>query len=453
MVTDSRRIRVLKAVPTGRGPVVYWMSRDQRVRDNWALLHAQGIAIREKTPLLVIFCLAPEFLGATLRQYDFMLKGLRTIEESLEKKNIPFSLLTGNPGFEVPAFVKKIGASVLVVDFNPLRIKKAWDDEIVKKSHVLIHQVDAHNIVPCWVASSKLEYAAYTIRPKIRRLLDEFLINYPGLKKHPYTWKRRLRRNDWEQAEITLNIDGSVSSVEWLRPGESAAGKILRQFISDKLDAYGGHRNDPNIDVQSNLSPYFHFGQISAQTCALEVRNSTANPESKKAFLEELIVRRELADNLCNYNTAYDSFEGFPDWARETLHTHRKDARRYRYTRSSFEHAETHDVLWNAAQKEMMLRGKMHGYLRMYWAKKILEWSKSPEEALDTAIYLNDRYELDGRDPNGYAGIAWSIGGVHDRAWPERRIFGKVRYMSYNGCRSKFNIGAYVDRISKLEKF
>jgi len=177
---------------------------------------------------------------------------------------------------------------------------------------------------------------------------------------------------------------------------------------------------------------------------------ASGSNEHNEAFLEELIVRRELSDNYCFYNTHYDMFEGFPPWAQKTLNDHRKDHRPYRYSLSELEEAKTHDDLWNAAQMEMVKRGKMHGYLRMYWAKKILEWTASPEEALHVAIYLNDRYELDGRDTNGYTGIAWSIGGVHDRAWNEREVFGKIRYMSYNGCKSKFNVKSYVERITTL---
>jgi len=449
---DSRRIRVLKEAPAGRGPVVYWMSRDQRARDNWALLHAQDIAIRQKAPLLVVFCLAPEFLGATLRQYDFMLVGLREVEGSLAKKAIPLVLLTGDPGLEVPAFVRKVSASALVADFSPLRIKRAWDDDIAKKITIPFQQVDAHNIVPCWAASQKLEYAAYTLRPKIRRLLEAFLVGSPSLRRHPYAMKLRSRKNGWERSAKTLSADRSVPTVKWLSPGERAAMRSLRKFIRERIEDYAAGRNDPNRSAQSDLSPYLHFGQLSAQRCALEVMESNAPHISKQAFLEELIVRRELADNFCHYNAAYDSFDGFPSWARETLNKHRKDIREYRYGLNALENAETHDELWNAAQKEMLFRGKMHGYMRMYWAKKILEWSVSPEEALAATIYLNDRYELDGRDPNGYAGIAWSIGGVHDRAWPERPIFGKIRYMSYHGCKSKFDVDEYVSRIEALEK-
>jgi len=221
---------------------------------------------------------------------------------------------------------------------------------------------------------------------------------------------------------------------------------MLREFLRERLPWYHEGRNDPMEDAQSNLSPYLHFGHISAQRIVLEVTKHDANRESQEAFLEELIVRRELSDNFCFYNAHYDHFEGFPDWAKKTLNDHRKDTREYVYSLDDFGRGDTHDQLWNAAQREMVRRGKMHGYMRMYWGKKILEWTESPEEAIKIAIYLNDRYELDGRDTNGYAGIAWSIGGVHDRAWPERPIFGKIRYMSYHGCKSKFDVMAYRER-------
>ncbi len=215
-------------------------------------------------------------------------------------------------------------------------------------------------------------------------------------------------------------------------------------FLSQKLAAYNERRNDPTLDGQSDLSPYLHFGQVSAQKLAWEVRRRALDTPSGDAFLEELIVRRELSDNFCLYNEKYDSFEGFPAWAQKSLNAHRGDKREFLYSPKQFENAATHDELWNACQREMVQRGKMHGYMRMYWAKKILEWSASPEEALATAIDLNDRYELDGRDPNGYAGVAWSIGGVHDRAWFERPVYGQIRYMNANGCKAKFDVASYL---------
>jgi deoxyribodipyrimidine photo-lyase len=449
-MVKKERIKILKEGHESSGPVVYWMSRDQRIHDNWALLYAQEIAERTGAPFAIIFCLMSNFLKATIRQYDCMLKGLREIEQELSAHNIPFFLLSGSPDNEIIEFVDRYKIKSLVTDFDPLKLKRKWKNDIAKQLTIPFYEIDAHNIIPCWHASPKLEYGAYTIRPKIRRLMSEFLEEYPKLGKHPFVWNGKREPVDWDKIKKNLNVDRGVRALNGVEPGEKAAREILDQFITVRLDDYDRVRNDPNKAGQSDLSPYLHFGHISAQRIALEVAKLKTFGESKDAFLEELIVRRELSDNFCFYNDYYDSFEGFPEWAKKTLDQHRKDTRPYIYTIEDFEGARTHDDLWNAAQMEMVKRGKMHGYMRMYWAKKILEWTRSPEEAMKVAILLNDRYELDGRDPNGYTGIAWSIGGVHDRAWNERNVFGKIRYMSYNGCRSKFNINSYIKSVDIL---
>jgi len=416
------------------------------MEDNWALLAARELALVDRVPLAVVFCLVPKFLDATMRQYGFMLRGLQEMERNLAEKNISFFLLRGSPGSEIPRFVKKYGVGALVTDFDPLHIKREWKESVKDAIDLPFYEVDARNIVPCWIASPKQEYGAYTLRPKIRRALPEFLEDFPRLEKHPISWRERTGKIDWSEVKKTLRVDRTVSEMDWIIPGEHAAQKVLREFIAKKLASYQEGRNDPTEDAQSNLSPYLHFGHISAQRIALEVMGHDADKESREAFLEELIVRRELSDNFCFYNVQYDSFESFPQWAKKTLNDHRKDRRTHIYSLEDFELANTHDDLWNAAQREMARTGKMHGYMRMYWGKKILEWMESPEEALRIAIYLNDRYELDGRDTNGYTGIAWCTGGVHDRAWPERPIFGKIRYMSYGGCKSKFDVMAYIER-------
>jgi deoxyribodipyrimidine photo-lyase len=456
---NLKRVRTLKEGTIKAGPVILWMSRDQRAKDNWALLFAQELALKQKAPLAVVFCLVPEFLGATTRQYHFMLKGLQEVEQNLGKKNIPFFLLAGSPGEELPKFIRRYHASTLVKDFDPLRIKRTWAETVAGAIDIPCYEVDAHNIVPCWLASPKQEYGAYTFRPKIHRLLPEFFERYPPLRKHPFTWQGKSIARDYLKSMRTLRVD-SVPEADRLTPGEKAAFRVLRCFIENKLASYDTRRNDPTADGQSGLSPYLHFGQISAQRVALEVsaypsisplgKGGYKGGVSREAFLEELIVRRELSDNYCFYNTNYDTFGGFPEWAKKTLHSHRNDKREYLYPRDQFENAETHDDLWNAAQMEMVKRGKMHGYMRMYWAKKILEWTESPEQAMEIAVHLNDKYELDGRDPNGYTGIAWSIGGVHDRAWNERPVFGKIRYMSYNGCKSKFDIKKFIHSVQSM---
>ncbi|MFZ5448770.1 MAG: deoxyribodipyrimidine photo-lyase [Thermodesulfobacteriota bacterium] len=445
-MVNPARVRSLNQVSPGPGMVVYWMSRDQRVRDNWALLYAQELALTLRQPLGVVFCLAPTFLGATLRQYGFMLKGLREVALDLDHLNIPFFLLTGEPPRELLRFVEKHRVGALVSDFSPLGLVRDWRRTVAENVSVSLEEVDAHNIVPCWAASSKAEYGAYTLRPKLKRLLPEFLEEFPALIQHPIRWQGKMPEIPWGKLTSTLKIDFTVPEVDWLAPGEQAAHSRLKYFLEHRLPFYQERRNDPTQDGQSDLSPYLHFGQLAAQRVALEVEGRHGHDASRGAFLEELIVRRELSDNYCFYQPHYDTFAGFPAWAQKTLNQHREDRREYLYSREALESARTHDELWNAAQREMVQRGKMHGYMRMYWAKKILEWTASPEEAQAQAIYLNDKYELDGRDPNGYAGIAWSIGGVHDRAWFERPVFGKIRFMSYNGCRSKFNVEAYINK-------
>lgn len=438
------RIRLLQSGKSSFGPVVYWMSRDQRVHDNWAFIFAQELAIKERKNLVVIFNLVSDFLKATLRQYGFMIKGLQEIEKELLNHNIPFYLLQGNPETEIPTFLNNANATAIISDFDPLKIKRRWKSDVAKKIEIPFYEVDAHNIVPCLHTSNKLEFAAYTIRPKIHKLLPTFMDEFPEIKKMKNLNSLLSEKVDWKKVTTSLKINYEVKEVDWIKPGESAASNALKDFLENRFERYAEDRNDPNKNALSNLSPYLHFGQISAQRVALTVQQFFSNHPSTEAFLEELIVRRELSDNFCYFNPEYDSFNGFHEWAQETLNQHRKDEREFTYSLKEFEHAKTHEDLWNAAQKEMITTGKMHGYMRMYWAKKILEWSKSPEEALRIATYLNDKYELDGRDPNGYTGCAWSIGGIHDRAWTERPVFGKIRYMNRNGATRKFDVNAYI---------
>jgi deoxyribodipyrimidine photo-lyase len=236
-----------------------------------------------------------------------------------------------------------------------------------------------------------------------------------------------------------------------VKAGEAAASMAAFDFVQQRLENYPNSRNNPLLGGQSGLSPYLHFGQLSPQRLAWMVSRSDLPVETKETFLEELVVRRELADNFCYYEPAYDRIEGFPDWARKTLDQHRNDKRAYVYSLAELENGNTHEILWNACQQDLVQSGKLHGFLRMYWAKKILEWTPDPESALEYAITLNDRYSLDGRDPNGYTGIAWSLGGVHDRAWRERSVFGKVRYMNEAGCRRKFDVERYIKTVFRKD--
>ena len=434
---NSQRFRLLNNCVQKPGPVVYWMQRDQRVEDNWALLFAQELALEHKKPLMVVFNLVPTFLGANQDQYHWMLQGLEEVRETLRCKNISLYITKGEPSQVIPAFVQQHGVGIVITDFSPLRLVRSWKETVANTLTVPVYEVDAHNVIPCWVASPKQEFAAYTFRPKVRRLLLEFLEEFPELQLHPYSYVPQQKE---------LGTHSSFYS-RWFRSGEKSANELLATFINSTLETYADDRNNPVKHAQSDLSPYLHFGQLSAARVALEINKT---PLAGDEYLEELIVRKELSDNFCYYNAQYDAVQGFPAWALKSIDEHRQDVRPVVYTEKQLENATTHDDLWNAAQTEMVKKGKMHGYLRMYWAKKILEWTVSPEEALRIAIYNNDTYSLDGRDPNGYTGIAWSIGGVHDRAWFDRPIFGKIRYMNYNGCKSKFSIPDYITYVSKL---
>lgn len=451
-LVDSRRYRMIKDGRKIAGPVVYWMQRDQRVHHNHALLFAQQKALEIGQPLAVLFCLTPDYLGATWRQYAFMLRSLEMVEKELASLHLPFFILSGQPKAAIPTFLKNNNVALLVTDFSPLRLKRQWIRDVSKRADIPFYEVDTHNIVPVWEASDKQEYAAYTLRPKIIGKLGEFLTPIPKIKKHPLAWGKKYPATNWSGIYRNLKVDRSVAVINAWTPGEKQALKVMKSFFEKRLVDYYEKRNNPVFDIQSDLSPYLHFGQIAAQQVALEAQRFDKNLKSQESFVEELVVRRELADNFCYYNDRYDSFDGFPRWAQKTLREHSHDPREYLYPVEQLEAAQTHDLLWNAAQKQMVLTGKMHGYMRMYWAKKILAWSSSPEEAFQTALYLNDRFELDGRDPNGYTGLAWSIGGVHDRPWFDRPVFGQVRYMSYEGCQRKFPVKAYIEKIERLEK-
>lgn len=447
MKFNKKRLRFLtdnQKIKEGAEAVLYWMNRDQRVQDNWALIHAQRLALKENLPLHVCFCLVvPKSKLSTYRHFSFMLKGLEEVSKECKTLGIEFHLLHGLPGDVLPSFVSDRSLGAVVTDFSPLREPLQWLEDVQKKlpKDIPFIQVDAHNIVPCWEASPKLEYAARTIRGKINKVLTDFLTGFPLVEKHPYTATRTAKQVDWAKVLSSLQVDKSVGETEWAKPGTGAGMAMLESFIDVRLKLFATQRNDPNAAALSQLSPWIRFGQISAQQVALQVKKTGS--QSVAPFIEELVVRRELTDNFCYYNKKYDSVEGSYEWAQKTLKDHAKDKRPYVYTREQLEKAKTHDHLWNGAQFQMVSEGKMHGFLRMYWAKKILEWTNSPEEALSIALYLNDRYSLDGQDPNGFVGCMWSICGIHDQGWGERPIFGKIRYMNYKGCQRKFDVARF----------
>ncbi len=450
---DMRRVRACNEQAVGEGPVVYVVAREQRVRDNWALLYAATEAKRRSVPLLVLFALGPMFNNGSARHNEWMVASLRELSENLAKKHIPFFLEMGEWATVVTSFAARYGAGEVVFDFNPLEPVRNWRVAAAQKLACRAVEVDARNIVPCWEASPKAEFAAYTFRPKVHRALSEFLVPFPLLPTSS-TSSVVAPRIDWEAVRAFRQCDYAKTVPSHYVPGEAAAHKELKKFLAERLQGYASRRNDPNLEGVSNLSPYLRWGNLSAERVALEVQAvQGVQKADKDAFLEELIVRRELSDNYVFYTKDYDTLAGAHQWAQDTLNLHRTDEREYSYTRDQFESAATHDPLWNAMQTQLVLEGKMHGWCRMYWAKKILEWTKSPEEAIATALYLNDHYELDGRESNGVVGVMWSIAGVHDRAWTERPVFGKIRYMNFNGAKRKFDVAAYIERYAQTNLF
>lgn len=431
--------------------VLYWMQRAQRAEFNHALVYAIREANRRRLPLLAVFGVTQRFPDANTRSYAFMLEGLRETKEALSKRGIRLEVRLQPP---VDAVRELAGdAAAVVVDRGYLRIERRWRERAAGSLSCSLVQVESDVVVPVETASPKEEYAAYTIRPKIHEHLDTFFrpLEETGLERG--TLERAdggLTLEDIEALLERMRINRSAERVDTFYGGAGEATRLLDTFIEQKLDGYAEERNDPSQDYLSHMSPYLHFGQMSPLEIALRVRDAEGvDEENRDAYLEELIVRRELSMNFCLYNPDYDSLTALPDWARKTLDVHCGDARTHVYDLETFERAETHDPYWNAAQREMVLTGKMHGYMRMYWGKKILEWTPSPETAMQVALKLNNRYELDGRDPNGYAGVAWCLG-KHDRAWAEREVYGKVRYMSAGGLERKFDIEAYVRKVAEL---
>jgi deoxyribodipyrimidine photo-lyase len=391
------------------------------------------------------------FDSMSLRQYSFQVAGLKEFESHAVASNVPFYAPVGNPEATVIDMINELKPIAVVTDHFPLRTVRAWHKAIaahLDTTSTPLVQVDASNIVPVWVASDKQEVGARTLRPKIHKQYGEWLVEYPELPEpQDATLCATLpKRVDWDDvlATVTTTVERTTPLNDVIPPGYTAGMAHFNNFLESRLRVYATMRNDPNVDAQSGISPYIRFGQISFQRLALEVKKYRKHSEGTAAFIEEGVVRRELSDNYCFYNENYDNLDGAAGWARESLNLHNSDKREYVYTREQFEKGETADDLWNAAQIQLVTTGRMHGFMRMYWAKKILEWTNNAAEALEFGLYFNDKYAMDGSCPNGYVGLAWSIMGIHDMGWKEREVFGKIRFMNYNGCKRKFNIQNYV---------
>lgn len=430
--------------------VIYVMSRDQRTENNPALYEAQKIAIQHKLPLIVFFNIHTRSKRRLLNQYEFMIEGLFEVSNSLHEKDISFLVKAGNKSENLRKVISEYNPSTLIFDFMPLRETKNLYYKFAADTKCTILVVDAHNIVPAWIASHKQEFSAATFRRKIHKQWYPYINSDYEIVKHPY----QISTDSEDLNNILPRIKAQrLNHYQTVNPGRVNALNTFEEFFNKKINGYSTFRNDPVLDFQSGLSPYLHFGTISSHEIIKAIlqrvkltEDISTWPMGVSAFFEEIVVRKELSDNFCFYNDNYDNYEGIPAWAKRSLDNHRTDNRDTIYSYEELDNAKTKDYAWNAAQRQMMITGKMHGYMRMYWAKKILEWTKDPETAIEYAVKLNDMYSLDGYDPNGYAGILWSIGGLHDRPWFNKPIYGMVRYMNYNGLKTKFDIERYINK-------
>jgi deoxyribodipyrimidine photo-lyase len=449
------RIQTLNNLDLRQGAfVLYWMQQSQRAEYNHALEYAVQQANKTDQGVLVVFGLMDDYPEANLRHYTFMLEGLQETRAALGKRGIKMVVQKGNPA-DVALSAGK-NASLIVCDRGYLRHQIQWRKKVAHNAGCRVVQVESDVVVPLEVVSGKAEYAARTIRPKIHKHLNDYLVEFKPTKINKSSLQLRVSGIDLRNIDAVLkkmSLDRSVLPVSGLFKGGTApARKMFAEFLRRRFKNYVENRNQPQTDDVSHMSKYLHFGQISPLYLALQVQDTDKRVrEARETFIEELVVRRELAMNFVYYTPKYDSYRCLPNWARKTLTDHKKDKREQTYTRRQLEDAKTHDEYWNAAMREMKSTGFMHNYMRMYWGKKILEWSKTPEQAFETTLAINNKYFLDGRDANSYTGVAW-VYGVHDRAWSERPIFGKIRYMAASGLERKCDIQAYVKKVDALEK-
>ena len=460
---QDRIFQLNQARPVDGQHVVYVMSRDQRLHDNHALLAAQQDALQQKLPLVIFFNVLPKTGFRAREHYQFMLEGLKELAENAKKFNISFIIKTGSAKENLHKLEKLLQPSAIYFDFSPLTGPRQLHQQFANTAPCPCYEVDTHNIIPARIASDHQEFAAHTFRSKVHARLAQYLLAPAKLVKHPYTSSVKIA-HDWPDSKFLNTVPANHTRIAFIS-GETAASTQLQTFIHHGLASFAKERNNPIVDGTSNLSPYLHYGQISSLRVALEVLQNVkkdpllfkearlasagetpSNEDGMNALFEEMIVRKELSDNFCFYAKSYTTFSSVPAWANNTLQKHTSDRREHTYTKKQWEEATTHDPAWNAAQIQLKKCGKIHGYMRMYWAKKLLEWSETPQDALETAIYLNDHYSIDGGDPNGYVGILWSIAGLHDRPWIERPVFGQIRYMNYEGLKRKFDIEQYCQK-------
>jgi len=444
LVSDPRVfVRNQGTIDVTGDAVVYWMQRAQRAEDNAALDLAIDVANLLGKPVVAFLGVVPFYPHGNGRHYRFLADGLTELAAGLAARRVGF-VLRRHPDHSLLRFVDEVRPCLVVGDENPLREPESWRRRVASRLRVLCATVDADVVVPARLFPRE-EAGAYTLRRKLRAALPQFL--HPSLRpiaRQRFAAPASLPRIDPRAPFLDeLAIDRSVAPVA-VRGGRGTAEAALRSFLGERLRGYARDRNRPELDATSRLSAYLHFGQLGPREVALAVRASAAPAEDKQAFLEQLLVRRELAINFVRSNDAYDRLDGCSPWARRTLAAHARDRRPWRLDEARAVAGDSPDPLWNAAQRQLLEHGYMHNYLRMYWAKKILEWAESPAAAFALAVAWNDRWLLDGRDPNGYAGIAWAVGGKHDRPWPERPVFGQVRAMTLRSTSKKFDSRRYI---------
>jgi deoxyribodipyrimidine photo-lyase len=451
MISDARW-QQLNDEPERKGKyVLYWMQQSQREAFNPALETAVACANGLGLPVLVGFGLTDDYPEANARHYSFMLEGLRDVEEALSNRGIGFTIRRGSPDEIAISLAQH--AALIVCDRGYLRHQKEWRRNVAENAGRRVIQVEGDVVVPVGLVSAKMEVAARTLRPKIQRLREDFL--HPmrrtavRVKARSLHVPRSFDLADMPSVLSKLDIDHGIRPVHRFKGGTKEAQRRLASFVEGPLDKYAEGRREPAQEQVSFLSAYLHFGQISPVEIGLAVADAKVGNADRAAYLEELIIRRELAMNFVEHQARYDNYCCLPDWARDTLNARRGDPRHHIYSDAQLAAGKTHDPYWNAAMREMRVTGYMHNHMRMYWGKKILEWSSSPEKAFRTALSLNNRYFLCGRDPNSYANVAWCFG-LHDRPWPERAIFGKVRSMTAAGLENKIDIDAYVTRVDEL---
>lgn len=439
--------------------VLYWAQMNRRAEANHALAFAAELANRLDKPLLFYEGLTFSYPFASDRFHTFLLEGVPATARRLEELGIGYVFYLRRRRSDPNDILYRLAAdaAAIVADDYPSFVARQYNASVPPKLEVAYYVVDSSCVVPM-SRHPRREYAAATFRPKIRRALPECLRPVEEIRLQR-RWRGPLppfhtvvRGPEIPELVAASEIDHSVKPSTAFRGGRPEALERLERFLRRGLRRYGKLRNEPSAHATSRLSPYLHFGHISSLEVALAASSyAQAHGFSAEPFLEELIVRRELAFNFVRHTEDYRRLDALPEWARLTLQRHAGDPRRPVYTPEEFERGRTHDALWNATQKELLLRGTIHGYYRMYWGKKIIEWSPTPEEALATMIYLHDRYALDGRDPNTYTNILWCFG-LHDRPFAERPVFGKVRYMSLEGMRRKTDVAAYLGEIERLER-